>query len=356
MELDMIILDPNEYGLTATIFSADKVVSEPLTAQGDRFFDRNGKAYDISRYAPVGILLRHGAGMFNQSVTRLEASQLPALEECLPYHPDLNKPAYQAARACLNHKPETEACLLCDTAYFSSMPESLRRTALPEEYAKRGILRFGGDGFFHQKIWQQVKNLRPKVRRLINVHLGEESNVAAVLDGQPVETSIGFSPAEGIPSATCCGNMDASIPLMLAENGFSTQAIRQILTQRSGIQAITSAESTPAGLMETSGTQVELALAILESSIVKAIGTAAAALGGVDAICFGGENSELASSFPIRITRRLGLLGVSALAEGQIAAGHWEYSAAGTPVLGFSYNRPDDLAEQLSRFLGSHQN
>lgn len=352
----MIILDPNEYGLTASIFSDGKISTEPLTAQGDRFFDRYGKAEDIRGAAPVGIFLKHGADLFNQPIVRLHARQLPALEACIPYQPDLNRPAYQAARACLNHHPEIEAWLLCDTAWFSGMPEAVRNTPLPKEAADRGILRFGGDGFFHQKMSQEVERICPGSSRVISIHLGEESNVAAILDGRPVQSSTGFSAAEGIPTAVCCGNIDASIPLTLAENGFSPQAIRLILTQKSGVQAITSAEATPAGLLENSGHQVDLALAILESAIVKAIGSAAAALGGVDAICFGGDENELSSNFPLRITRRLRLLNVSCLPESLKLDQHWAYSTGGTPVLGIPYDRVAWLAGQLTAQITCRMN
>lgn len=345
----MIIIDPTEGGLIAYPLNEHESSPVRLSVKQEQLFNPDGEMFSLDYPSPVGIILYQGADRMIQPVVPVDEQQLQMLEACLPYEPVLNSLTLQAAKFCAQAHLKIKPRILCDSAFFSKMPEKNRYTALPYEMASRGIQRFGGDGFFHQAMWQETQLHQKETRRLISIHLGKQTSVAAIQDGEPVETSIGFSAAEGIPSATGCGNLDASIPITLVENGFTPTAVRHLLTQESGMLALTGTAAAPAALMGASAAPVDLALAILEAGIIKAIGSAAAALGGVDAVCFGGDRSELESGFPLRVARRLGLLGVEPASASSRSGKTWNFAAptSALPVVGYEYDRISILAGYL---------
>jgi acetate kinase len=118
------------------------------------------------------------------------------------------------------------------------MPLKTSAFALPFAYLEKGVRRFGGDGLFHQWAWEAADQRIDRLQRLVSVHLGDAPNMAAILNGHSLESSLGFSPLDGIPSQTGCGEIDPGIVLLLAEQGMSPDKVERILAQDSGLCAL----------------------------------------------------------------------------------------------------------------------
>ena len=167
---------------------------------------------------------------------------------------------------------------------------------------------------------QESKNLAeklgyPKDSKLLIIHaddlgLSHSTNVAAIKDGRPVDTTMGFTPVEGIPSHTSCGDIDASVVFELQASGMSMSEINELLSARSGFRALV---GRPCGfrelVLENGEPDQALARKILLYDIVKYVGAYAAVLGGVDALCFVAEDPRQAGPFIKAARRELSFLG-----------------------------------------------
>jgi len=240
----------------------------------------------INRAACVSYILQNGGVLFNQPVVPLTPEHLENLEKVIPYHYDANNITYRLACTGFDLFAHIPQYICCNTAFFSGLPPHARYYALPYELSQKGIIRFGGDGLYHQWTWETTQEKYPECRRLISVNLHENPNVAAIADGKPVETSQGFSCLEGIPSATGCGNIDPTIPLALAHEDMSTTSIERLLARQSGWNCVTGASMSLIEILQSHSHTEKLAREIIFNNLIKAIGACMAAMGGADILVF----------------------------------------------------------------------
>jgi acetate kinase len=217
-----------------------------------------------------------------------------------------------AVRAAFRDVP---AVAVFDTAFFRALPEHARVYAIPASWRERfGIERYGFHGIAHEYLSGRVAALAGHApRRVLSLQLGQGCSIAALADGRPVETSMGFTPLEGLVMGTRPGDLDAGAVLHLARHGVDVQALDEGLNRASGLLALSGATDDMRELLalEAQGhAGAGLAIAAFCHRLCKYIGAYAAVLGGVDAIAFGGGIGEHAPGIRARICRRLEWLGV----------------------------------------------
>ena len=183
---------------------------------------------------------------------------------------------------------------------------------MPAELRNRGVRRYGGSGLVHEWVWQGVRErFGAAASRVISIELGDHPNVAALKDGRPVETTMGFTPVEGIPSHTGCGDLDVSVVFELRASGMPLREINDMLSARSGFRALVGRRCGFRALVAPGPDEKrEWARRILRYDLVRSIGASAAVLGGVDVVVFAAEDLAGCTGFIVEICRDLAPLGL----------------------------------------------
>ncbi len=266
-----------------------------------------------SRLVAIGHRIVHGGAHLTAPV-RVTADvwrQLDTLRELAPLH---NPPALTVVRATAARYPRVPLYAVFDTAFFAELPPHAREYALPAEWRfNRGLRRFGFHGLAHEHLVREARRHGTPPRRLVTLQLGNGCSAAAVLDGKPVDTSMGFSPLEGLIMATRPGDLDAGVLLELARRGESWSAINHMLHRESGLKGLSGATGDVRELLELEAHGHEgaiLAMAAFHHRLLKYVGAYAALLGGLDAIAIGGGIGENAPAVRARLCRGLEWLGV----------------------------------------------
>ena len=269
------------------------------------------RAGPLAQATSISYRLRHGGDRISQPAMRLTPQVLEAVRDSVRLQPEHNGLTYEAMRTMLKLAPDVLHIVMCDTAFFLDLPAESRLYAVPARLRAGAMRRHGGGGLVHQWAWQRVRELAGRaVSRMISIQLGNHTNVAAIKDGRPVDTTMGFTPVEGIPSHTSCGDIDASVVFELQASGMSMSEINELLSARSGFRALV---GRPCGfrelVLENGEPDQALARKILLYDIVKYVGAYAAVLGGVDALCFVAEDPRQAGPFIKAARRELSFLG-----------------------------------------------
>jgi len=260
----------------------------------------------------IGYLLYHGGDIIKNPVEEISFDSLGKIGECVKFLPEYNDITFKVIKYCLKRFPKAKHLLLCDTAFFVDLPPEVSTYAVPYELRKKGVRRYGGQGLLHQWAWDKVKaSAETKVSKAISVYLGDYSNMVAVKDGLPRETSMGFTSVEGIISAVSCGDIDPTVIFQLYSTGMSFEAINRLLSKESGFTALLGRKAGFSDLLAVKRGPKEIALSkIYCYNILKYLGGFTSALGGADALIFTGE--EIKCSIPLvrRICGNLGFLGL----------------------------------------------
>ncbi len=198
----------------------------------------HGGIHDLNEIKAVGHRVVHGGEDYASSVL-ITSEVLLAIEtniELAPLHNPLNLTGIQEAQAAL---PELPQIAVFDTAFHQSMPPMAYLYGLPRElYEKHRIRRYGFHGTSHRYVACEALAIMKRAREntnLISCHLGNGASVTAIYHGESVDTSMGFTPLEGLIMGTRSGDVDPSIILWLLEHGYSLQELNAILNKKSGL-------------------------------------------------------------------------------------------------------------------------
>ncbi|MBS6546681.1 MAG: acetate kinase [Butyricicoccus pullicaecorum] len=277
--------------------------SDAIKAVIDILLDKEwGVISDMSEIDAVGHRVVHGGEFFADSVL-ITDKVIKAIEECIPLAPLHNPPNLIGINACKEVMGDVPMVAVFDTAFHQSMPSKSYMYAVPYEYyQKYKIRRYGFHGTSHKYVSQQAAEMlgRPlESLKLITCHLGNGSSIAAIDGGKSVDTSMGFTPIDGLPMGTRCGNIDPSIIEFLAENENMTAAqVINVLNKKSGMLGISGVSSDFRDLdtaIAEGNNRAALAKDMFNLSVKKIIGSYIAEMGGVDAIIFTagvGENDR----------------------------------------------------------------
>lgn len=250
----------------------------------------------------VGHRVVHGGEAFTGSVL-IDEAVFRKIKACIRFAPLHNPPNIEGIRTSLYLIPFARQVAVFDTAFHQSMEDHVYTYALPYEwYEERGIRRYGFQGTSHKYVAHRAAQMLGKPieeLRLVICHLGNGSSITAVKEGKSIETSMGFTPLEGMVMGTRCGDIDPAIPLhIMKEDDLTPAQMDRILNKKSGLFGLTGGDSdlrTIEEKAEAGSERHRLALKIVAHRIKKYIGAYAAVLGGLDGVVFTagiGENSS----------------------------------------------------------------
>lgn len=263
--------------------------------------ENHGAIKELSEISAVGHRVVHAGEKFAKSVV-ITDEVIKALEDTIELAPLHNPPNLIGIRACQELLPNVPMVSVFDTAFHQTMPASSYIYALPYEYYKEfGVRRYGFHGTSHKYVSQRAAELLGKDikdLRIITCHLGNGASVAAIENGKVVDTSMGFTPLEGLIMGTRSGDMDpAIVTFLMTKLNKNASEINDILNKKSGVLGISGVSSDFRDIEKAAEEGNERAILALETyykRVKKYIGAYMAEMGGVDAIVFTaglGENS-----------------------------------------------------------------
>jgi acetate kinase len=228
-------------------------------------------------------------------------ARLRELVELAPLH---NRPAVEALEKARRALPDVPHIAVFDTAFHATLPPVASTYALPSRWRSE-IRRYGFHGLSVQWASERVR-----VPRLVVCHLGGGCSVTAVRDGRSIDTSMGFTPLEGVPMATRAGTVDPGALLHLLRHGVTASELDDALERESGLLALSGVSGDVAALEESNEPGASLALDLFAYRVATVVGAMAAALGGVDALVFTAGIGEHSARIRRDVCARLGFLGV----------------------------------------------
>jgi acetate kinase len=267
----------------------------------------------------------HGGNLHDPVVIDATVEQrLHDLVELAPLHNGPAIHAFAAAREALPHIPHVA---VFDTAFHATLPARAATYALPEGW-RTTIRRYGFHGLSVQWASEQVA-----VARLVVCHLGGGCSVTGVCDGRSVDTTMGFTPLEGVPMATRAGSVDPGALLFLLRHGVTAEELDRTLEYESGLLALSGISGDVAELEQPDHPLAAFALEVFTYRVATAIGATAVALGGLDALVFTGGIGEHSARVRADVCERLGFLGIELDDDANSAARpDTDVAAAGSQV------------------------
>ncbi len=262
-----------------------------------------GAVKEPDEIGAVGHRVVHGGEKFSGSVL-ITDEVIQSIRECIPLAP-LHNPANLAGILAAQEKlPGKPMVAVFDTAFHQTMPPHSYMYAIPYHiYQERRVRRYGFHGTSHRYVSARAASIlgRPlQELKMITAHLGNGASMCAVKEGKSVDTTMGYTPLEGLYMGTRCGDLDPAVPLALQNQlRLTPQEVDHLLNKKSGMLGVSGISSDMRDLEEAAekgNPRAELALRMYAYKVKKYIGAYAAAMGGLDALVFTagiGENSPL---------------------------------------------------------------
>ncbi len=263
----------------------------------------------------VGHRIVHGGKEFTESLI-LDEESIKRLKKYIPYAP-LHMPYnIEGVEACSRVFVGVKQVGVFDTAFHHGIPDVAKFYAIPLELQKKhGIRRFGFHGISYRFIVESLREMGKDKGRVVVCHLGNGASLAAVLDGRSLDTSMGFTPLEGLVMGTRSGDVDVGVALFLMrEKGYSWKDVDRLLNKESGLKGLsgrTYEMREIEELMEEGDERAKLAFDMFCYRLSKYIASYAVPLGGVDRIVFTGGIGENSFRVRERVCSLLEFLGVS---------------------------------------------
>ena len=246
----------------------------------------------VDEIEAIGHRVVHGGAYFTESVL-VNDEVLSTLEKCTAYAP-LHTPAHiMGIKGCKAAMPEVPEVLVFDTAFHQSMaPEAYMYGVSYDMYEDYQIRRYGAHGTSHRYVSGEMIKLlgRTEGTKIVTCHIGNGSSISAVKDGRCVDTSMGFTPLDGIIMGTRCGAIDpAIVPFIMEKKGFTPAEMDNYMNKKCGFAGISGVGSDSRDVekaMNEGNERAKLTFDMLCYQIKKYIGAYSAAMGGLDAIVF----------------------------------------------------------------------
>jgi acetate kinase len=223
---------------------------------------------------------------------RIDEEVLGHVEQGAEIAPLHNRPALAAIEQARAALPGVPHVAVSDSHFHATMPEEARRYAVPDAWrTDHGIVRHGFHGLAVQSVAEQVRE-----QRVVVCHLGGGCSVTAVQAGSSIDTTMGFTPLEGIPMVTRSGSIDPGVLVYLLRRGFTAESLEHALNEESGLTAL-------------GGLDDPFVLSFFAHHVARAVAAMAAVLGGVDVIAFSGGIGEHRADVREAVAERVAFLG-----------------------------------------------
>ncbi|GAA4225160.1 acetate kinase [Actinomadura meridiana] len=284
----------------------------------------------------IGVRFVHGGTDYTEP-TRIDAKvteRLHDLADLAPLHQPASLHALSEITAAL---PGVPAVACFDTAFHATLPDAAATYALPAEWRERfGLRRYGFHGLsFSYAVRRTAELLGAVPTRMVVCHLGSGASLCAVADGRSVDTTMGFTPLEGLVMASRAGSIDPGIPLWLIKHGLSPKDVNTALEQDSGLRGLTGTGDMRRirELAEQRDVDALAALDVYHHRLRACAAAMTASLGGLDALVFTGGVGEHDPSVRMRLAEDLAHLGVSIDPDQNgTAQGDTDLTSSGTRV------------------------
>lgn len=304
----------DKYKLVTPMEDHKDAIEQVLMAIQDK---NHGVVVSMDEIGAVGHRVVHAGEKYAESVLITE-EVIKALEECVDLAPLHNPPNLLGIAACKQLMPNTPMVAVFDTAFHQTMPPESYIYALPYEYyLKYGIRRYGFHGTSHKYVAQRaadILNVNLDDLKLITCHLGNGASVSAIKRGKCIDTSMGFTPLEGLVMGTRSGDIDPAIVTYIREKENLPQGVaNEILNKKSGVLGISGVSSDFRDLEEAvadGNERAALALKVFAHKVRFYIGAYIAEMNGVDAIIFTAGVGENDVTMREIICNELGNLGI----------------------------------------------
>jgi acetate kinase len=289
----------------------------------------------------------------------LDAALIAELRELTPLAPLHQPKALAALDAVTSVRPGVPHVACFDTAFHAGLPAAAATYAIPAEWRERfGLRRFGFHGLSHAFASRRALELLqlPATARIVSCHLGAGASLAAVRDGVSVDTTMGFTPLEGLVMATRSGSVDPGLVLWLVRQGIPAEEVHDALERASGLLALAGTGDMREILERGDDEAARLALAVYLHRLVAGVAAMAAAAGGLDALVFTGGVGEHAHAVRSAAGERLAFLGVALDDRANAGArGDTDVTAAGATVRCAVVAAREDLemARQARALIGT---
>ncbi|SSY80924.1 acetate kinase [Alysiella crassa] len=280
-----------------------------------------------SQVGAIGHRVVSGGELYSDSVL-INDDVIAAIEKCIPLAPLHNPANLLGIRAAQNIFEGLPNVAVFDTAFHQTMPEHAYTYAVPRKlYRDLGLRRYGFHGTSYRFVSEEAARFLGKDvhnLRLVVAHLGNGASVAAIKNGQSVDTSMGITPLEGLVMGTRAGDIDASVYEFLADNlNLSVKEITNLLNKQSGLLGISELSSDCRTIEEESlngHAGAILALEIFSYRLAKYVASMAVAAGGIDALVFTGGIGENSDIIRTKVLNYCEFLGMNVDAEANLAA------------------------------------
>lgn len=277
-----------------------------------------GVIKSLSEISAVGHRVVHGGEKFFKSAI-INDEVMKTIEECVELAPLHNPPNITGIKACQHIMENVPQIAVFDTAFHQTMPKKAFIYALPYEYYKKYKLRkYGFHGTSHKYVSERAAVILKKSAdklKVVTCHLGNGSSIAAVDCGKTIDTSMGFTPLDGLAMGTRCGTIDpAVVTFLMNKENLDTEKMDAVMNKQSGVFGISGVSSDFRDIdaaIENGNERAELALEVFAYQVKKTIGAYACAMGGLDAVVFTagiGENNPKIRSM---VCQGLEFLGIS---------------------------------------------
>jgi acetate kinase len=264
----------------------------------------------------IGHRIVHGGPQYHQP-QRLSVALIAALRRLTPLDPAHLPAEISLAEIFHQRFPQLPQIACFDTAFHHALPRVARLLAIPRRYEALGVRRYGFHGLSYAFLMAELarcEGAAVAAGRTILAHLGNGASLAAVSGGQPIDTSMGFTPAAGVPMGTRCGDLDPGLVGYLARSeGLDARQFDKMINFQSGLLGISETSADMRDLLrdEAADPRAADAVAVFCYQVRKCIGAFAAALGGLDTLVFAGGIGEHSATVRARICAGLGFLGVT---------------------------------------------
>ena len=304
----------DKFKLTVPMESHKDAIGHVLAALTDK---EHGVVRSMDELAAVGHRVVHAGEKYAKSVL-VAPDVLAALEECIELAPLHNPPNLLGIEACRELMPGKPMVAVFDTAFHQTMPPESYIYALPYEYyQKYGVRRYGFHGTSHKYVAERtadILNVNLDDLKIITCHLGNGASVSAIKRGVCIDTSMGFTPLEGLVMGTRSGDLDPAIfSFLIEKENISAKELNDILNKKSGVLGISGVSSDFRDIgaaAEEGNERALLALKVFAHRVRFYIGAYIAEMNGVDAIVFTAGVGENDISTRDIICNDLGNLGI----------------------------------------------